>query len=117
MYGLEETGSSMFHEKQPSANAVDRFLDRCEDTMRHGYADPSVSCWPRVQIIIGRTYKAPSDVTRRRSRTAKYHEVWKRPEKRNYVYIWLSCLGLQYYHEFLHVELPILRLKVVDNKY
>lgn len=56
-------------------HAVDRFLDRCEDTGRH--TDHSLRCWLRSQIP-RRPYKAPFELPARATTRTRYHLLWKR---------------------------------------
>lgn len=100
-YGLEEACSSESHETclVTTGRAVDRFFDRCEDTIRH--TDHSVLCWLRGQII-GRPYKAPFNLPARKKTTAKYRGIWK---SMIFFYMRLSLLEVRLRREFLHVRL------------
>lgn len=64
--GARELYSSSEDERKLATfgRAVDRFFDRCEDTVRH--TDHSVRCWLRGQVV-GRPYKAPFQLPSRKS--------------------------------------------------
>jgi hypothetical protein len=55
--------------------AVDRFFDRCEDTLQH--TDHSIRCWLRSHFP-GRAYKAPFEISGRRATRLRYRRIWKR---------------------------------------
>jgi hypothetical protein len=55
--------------------ALDRFLDRCEDTLRH--TDHSIRCCLRSHFP-GRSYKSPFELPSRNSTRTRYHSLWKR---------------------------------------
>lgn len=54
---------------------VDRFLDRCEDTLRH--TDHSIRCCLRSHYP-GRSYKSPFELPSRKSTQTRYRSLWKR---------------------------------------
>jgi hypothetical protein len=55
--------------------SMDKFFDRCEDTVRHtGY---SIRCWLRSHIV-DRPYKAPFQLPLRPSTRSRYRGLWKR---------------------------------------
>nr|OQO30937.1 hypothetical protein B0A51_04164 [Rachicladosporium sp. CCFEE 5018] len=58
-----------------AACAVDKFLDRCEDTARH--TDHSIRCWLRSQVP-GQPYKAAFDLPGRKTIQMRYHTFFKR---------------------------------------
>lgn len=55
--------------------AIDRFLDRCEDTVNH--TDHSLLCWLRSQHH-GKVYKAPFELPGREATKKRYRMLWKR---------------------------------------
>jgi hypothetical protein len=55
--------------------AIDRFFDRCEDTVRH--TDHSLLCWLRSQYL-GKTYKAPFELAGRKATQTRYRSLWKK---------------------------------------
>lgn len=55
--------------------AIDRFFDRCEDTVLH--TDHSLLCWLRSQYL-GKTYKAPFELSGRKATQTRYRSLWKR---------------------------------------
>ena len=75
-YGTQSLWSSVQDERYLAAisYAVDRFLDRCEDTVRN--TDHSIRCWLRGQIP-DRPFKAPFNLVMRKSSRIKYRSVWK----------------------------------------
>jgi len=75
-YGTQSLWSSIGDERYLVAIscAVDRFLDRCEDTARH--TDHSIRCWLRGQIP-DRLFKAPFTLVMRKSSRTRYRAVWK----------------------------------------
>lgn len=54
---------------------VDRFLDRCEDTLRH--TDHSIRCYLRSHYP-DRSYKSPFELPSRKSTRTRYRSLWKR---------------------------------------
>jgi hypothetical protein len=54
---------------------IDRFLDRCEDTLRH--TDHSLRCCLRSHYP-GRSYKSPFELPSCDSTRARYRSLWKR---------------------------------------
>ena len=54
--------------------AVDRFFDRCDDTLQH--TDHSLRCWLRSQVP-GRPYKAPFQAPGRQQTVKRYRALWK----------------------------------------
>lgn len=75
-YGTQSLWSSVEDERYLVAisYAVDRFLDRCEDTARN--TDHSIRCWLRGQTP-DRPFKAPFSLVMRKSSRTKYRSVWK----------------------------------------
>jgi hypothetical protein len=55
--------------------AIDRFFDRCEDTVPH--TDPSLLCWLRSQHF-GKPYKAPFELPGRNATRKRYRAAWKK---------------------------------------
>lgn len=55
--------------------AIDRFLDQCEDTLRH--TDHSIRCCLRSHFP-GRSYKSPFELPARNSTRMRYRSLWKR---------------------------------------
>jgi hypothetical protein len=56
-------------------HAVDRFFDRCEDTLRH--TDHPLRCCLRSHYP-ARSYKSPLELPSRDSTRTRYHSLWKR---------------------------------------
>jgi hypothetical protein len=76
-YGTRVLYSSADDERRivAIAGAVDRFFDRCEDTVRN--TEHSIRCWLRSQIP-GRSYKAPFEIPGRKQTITQYRTWWKR---------------------------------------
>jgi hypothetical protein len=55
-------------------SAVDRFLDRCEDTVR--YTDNSTRCWLRTHVR-GTPYKVPFELPGCKRSKKVYRNRWK----------------------------------------
>jgi hypothetical protein len=75
--GEEEIVSSAADERliQMVGLAVDRFFDRCEDTILH--IDHSLLCWLRSQYF-GKAYKAPFELSGRNATRKRYRGLWKK---------------------------------------
>jgi hypothetical protein len=55
--------------------AIDRFFDRCEDTVLH--TNHSLLCWLRSQYF-GKAYKAPFELPGRKATRKRYRGLWKK---------------------------------------
>jgi hypothetical protein len=55
--------------------AIDRFLDQCEDTLRH--PDHSIRCCLRSHFP-GRSYNSPFEIPARNSTRMRYRSLWER---------------------------------------
>jgi hypothetical protein len=77
--------------------AIDRFLDRCEDTLRH--TDHSIRCCLRSHFP-GRSYKSPFELPSRNSTRTRYRSLWKRMV---YFCIRIHLLGERIRKDTLHL--------------
>jgi len=80
--------------------AIDRFLDRCEDTLRH--SDHSIRCCLRSHFP-GRSYKSPFELPSRNSTRTRYRSLWKRMV---FFCIRIHLLGENIREDVLHLPFP-----------
>ena len=90
-------------------SAVNRFLDRCEDTSRN--TDHSIRCWLRGQIT-DCLFKVPFSLVMRKSSLTKYRSVW---ESMLFFILRLYRLDDAVLAELLQMRLPPAQGSAVDK--
>jgi hypothetical protein len=78
---------------------IDRFLDRCEDTLCH--TDHSIRCCLRSHYP-GRSYKSPFELPSRQSTRTRYRSLWK---KMVYFCVRIHLLGESLRKDYLYLPL------------
>lgn len=109
-YGKSMQYSSAGNERQLAmiGQAVDRFFDRCEDTVLH--TEHSIRCWLRSPIAM-RPNKAPFELPMRESTKVKYRRLTK---KMLFVLVRLYHLDSALREQFLRVQLSEKQCKAVQ---
>jgi hypothetical protein len=99
-HGQETVFSSADERRLAVVSAsIDRFFDRCEDTLRH--TDHSIRCCLRSHFP-GRSYKSPFELPSRNSTRTRNRSLWKRMI---YFCIRIHLLGENTRKEILHLPL------------
>lgn len=102
MHGEEIVFSAADERKLATVSVTtDRFLDRCEETLRH--TDHSLRCCLRSHYP-GRSYKSPFELHGRDSTRARYRSLWKRMV---YFCIRIHLLGVGVHKDALHLPFSV----------